>query len=31
MNLDEQMHGLRRSMQGLLEEMRAEGRRTDKD
>ena len=31
LHLIDQMHGLRRSMQGLLEEMRAEGRRTDKD
>jgi chaperone modulatory protein CbpM len=31
LHLVDQMHGLRRSMQGLLEEMRAEGRRTDKD
>ena len=31
LHLVDQMHGLRRSMQGLLEEMRAEGRRSDKD
>jgi chaperone modulatory protein CbpM len=31
LHLIDQMHGLRRSMQGLLEEMRAGGRRTDKD
>jgi len=31
LHLVDQMHGLRRSMQGLLEEMRAEGRRGDKD
>jgi chaperone modulatory protein CbpM len=31
LHLIDQMHGLRRSMQGLLEEMRAEGRRSDKD
>ena len=31
LHLVDQMHGLRRSMQGLLEEMRAEGRRSEKD
>jgi chaperone modulatory protein CbpM len=31
LHLVDQMHGLRRSMQGLLEEMRAEGGRSDKD
>jgi chaperone modulatory protein CbpM len=31
LHLIDQMHGLRRSMQGLLEEMRAGGRRSDKD
>jgi chaperone modulatory protein CbpM len=29
LHLIDQMHGLRRSMQGLLEEMRAGGKRTD--
>lgn len=29
LHLVDQMHGLRRSMQGLLEEMRAHGRPTD--
>jgi chaperone modulatory protein CbpM len=31
LHLIDQMHGLRRSMQGLLEEMRAGGRGSDKD
>jgi chaperone modulatory protein CbpM len=31
LHLIDQMHGLRRSMQGLLEEMRAGGRGGDKD
>ena len=31
LHLIDQMHGLRRSMQGLLEEMRAGGRRSGKD
>ena len=31
LHLIDQMHGLRRSMQGLLEEMRAGGRRTGQD
>jgi chaperone modulatory protein CbpM len=29
LHLIDQMHGLRRSMQGLLDEMRAHGRQTD--
>jgi chaperone modulatory protein CbpM len=31
LHLIDQMHGLRHSMQALLEEMHAEGRRTDRD
>ena len=31
LHLIDQMHGLRRSMQGVLEEMRAGGRRSGKD